>query len=87
MRVTPLTETGPGAPQDVDVPAGRTAAVPLGADGALIQPLPGSGPVHAARVLVQKASGDQFLTVLPIGPAPRTIPLPPVSGSLTAIID
>lgn len=83
VRLTQIMEQGQaGTAQDVNVPAGRTLEVkmppPAGADAYAyaIVPRPGSGPVYAARLLKIKKQG---ITVLPVGPAPTTASLPPVT--------
>lgn len=83
VRLTRLMGQGPaGTAQGADVPAGRTVTVamppPAGGDGygLAIVPLPGSGPVYAARLLTIKKTG---LTLQPVGPAPMTALLPPVA--------
>jgi hypothetical protein len=86
VRVTPMTDKGPGTPIEVQVAAGRSLEVPQSQDGALIQPLPGSGPVYGARVMLAKAGDDRLLTILPIVATPGTVRLPPVLGSLGFLI-
>ncbi|REE98438.1 DUF5719 family protein [Thermomonospora umbrina] len=89
VRVTTIGAQGtPGRPQDVRIAAGRTIEVeptppPGDADegfGLLVVPLPGSGPVHAARVMAT-GRDDRLFTVLPIAPAVTTLDLPPVVDS------
>jgi Family of unknown function (DUF5719) len=79
--------------QVVPVTAGRTLAVPVTApSGAargsafalVITPLPGSGPVYAARVETQ-GGGGAIVSVLPAASALTTISLPPVRDSYDAI--
>ncbi|MGI5164991.1 DUF5719 family protein [Spirillospora sp. CA-253888] len=92
VRVTPIGPNGPGAAQEIRVPAGRTAetrlAGPPGAPsfGALIVPGPGSGPVHAARTLATGKGAGRLFTVLPVGPAPVAQRLPPVGDSPRSIL-
>lgn len=80
-----------GTPRQVRIPAGRTAQVepsaPTGEKGfgVLIVPQPGSGPVHAARVLQTGRDGGLF-TVLPVVPAVTTLLLPPVLDSQRVLI-
>ncbi|MBW8484598.1 DUF5719 family protein [Actinomadura parmotrematis] len=77
VRIVPLG--APGAAQEVAVPAGRTVekALGLSAGGAWIVPLPGSGPVHAARTMTEA----KRLTVLPLFPAAVTTALPPAGDT------
>jgi hypothetical protein len=93
VRITPVGPQGPGTPQDVSVPADRTVEVALKAPsggekgyGALIQPRPGSGPVHAARIQSTGKDDDLLLTTLPIMPARTVLRLPPVGDSGSALI-
>jgi hypothetical protein len=86
VRVTPVSAQGPGTPIEVQVGAGRTLEVPQSQDGALIQPLPGSGPVYGARVMLAKEGDQRLLTILPIVATPGTVQLPPVLGSLGFLI-
>lgn len=95
VQVTTVNAQGTrGAPRQVRIAAGRTAAVelspPAGTDektgfGALVVPRPGSGPVHAARILSAGRNGRSF-TVLPITPAQTTLLLPPVVDSQRAVL-
>ena len=80
------------ASQQVTVPAGRTLAVPAaaprgGGRGAafavVITPLPGSGPLYAARVQTQGQGG--VVSIIPAVSALTTISLPPVRDSYAAI--
>lgn len=90
VRVTPMTGSGPSAPpQDAKIGAGRTVEIkvtaPSGAAGGyglMIGLLPGSGPVHVARLLSTK----EQITLLPVVPALTTVRLPPVGDSQTALI-
>jgi hypothetical protein len=82
-----------GPPQDIKIAAERTVQVPVpvppgGQDwfGVLITPLPGSGPVHAARVLATGKGSDKLLTILPVGPSLVSVAHPPVGDSLTSVI-
>jgi hypothetical protein len=86
VRLTQVAAQGPvGAPQDVRVPAGRTAEVAIpppggSADrGLSIVPQPGSGPVYAARLLKIKGAG---ITLLPVEPARVAVPVPEVRDVL-----
>jgi Family of unknown function (DUF5719) len=49
----------------------------------IVTPLPGSGPVYAARVAI---SGGNVMTVLAVGSAPTRIDLPAVRESLTSVL-
>jgi hypothetical protein len=85
--------TGQGAtvgPQDVKVAGGRTLEVrvgePAGAAngfGIMITPLPGSGPVYAARMLRIRSD---MISVLPVVPAVTSVILPSVNNSLTSVV-
>ncbi|HXA63286.1 MAG TPA: hypothetical protein VNW94_29420, partial [Streptosporangiaceae bacterium] len=59
----------------------RLAVLPGGA-GIVITPLPGSGPVYAARLLTQ----DKMISLQPILPAPLFLTVPAVGDSLTSLI-
>jgi hypothetical protein len=80
------------ASQVVSVKAGRTLAAPVKApkgatrDSAfavVITPLPGSGPLYAARVETQDRSN--VVSIIPAASALSTISLPPVRDSYDAI--
>ena len=80
------------ASQVVSVKAGHTLAAPVKApDGAkhdsafalVITPLPGSGPLYAARVETQDRSN--VVSIIPAASALSTISLPPVRDSYDAI--
>jgi Family of unknown function (DUF5719) len=80
------------ASQVVSVKAGHTLAVPVKApagakhDSAfalVITPLPGSGPLYAARVETQDRSS--VVSIIPAASALSTISLPPVRDSYDAI--
>ena len=49
----------------------------------VVTPLPGSGPVYAARVAL---SGGSVVTVLPIGSSPTVVNLPSVRESLLRVL-
>lgn len=95
VRVTEIAEgaaAGTGTSQLTTVPAGRTVAVPVKAPSGskrgvpftvVITPLPGSGPVYAARVETQAQS--TVVSILPADSALTTIGLPPVRNSYEAI--
>jgi hypothetical protein len=73
-----------GRQRTVSVPARRTVFVGLrslikNATGAIVvRPLPGSGPVYAARDLYEAAGGGPLRAVLPLRTAPRTVLAPAV---------
>jgi hypothetical protein len=83
---------GPAVSQVVSVRASHTLVVPVSApDGTksgqgfavVIAPLPGSGPVYAARVETQGQSA--VVSIIPAVSALTTISLPPVRESYSAI--
>jgi hypothetical protein len=49
----------------------------------VVTPLPGSGPVYAARLAI---SGGTVVTVLPIGSSPTRIDLPSVRESMLRVL-
>ena len=86
------TSSSVTASQVVSVKAGHTLAAPVKApDGAkhdsafalVITPLPGSGPLYAARVETQDRSN--VVSIIPAASALSTISLPPVRDSYDAI--
>jgi hypothetical protein len=86
------TSSSVTASQVVSVKAGHTLAVPVKApsgakhDSAfalVITPLPGSGPLYAARVETQDHSS--VVSIIPAASALSTISLPPVRDSYDAI--
>lgn len=84
------TSGGTPAGQLVTVPAGRSTAVrlpgPRGGSGGfavVVTPLTGSGPVYAGRVLTGPGGAQ---TIMPMVNAPSWVPLPPLAGSLTAVM-
>jgi hypothetical protein len=86
------TSSSVTASQVVSVKAGHTLAVPVKApNGAkhdsafalVITPLPGSGPLYAARVETQDRSN--VVSIIPAASALSTISLPPVRDSYDAI--
>jgi hypothetical protein len=91
-RISTIGTAGPlGAGSVVAVPSGRSAEVKLtvpraarGGFAIVITPLAGSGPVYAGRVLATRAGGVQLLT--PVVSAPASVPLPAVTGSVTAVM-
>ena len=93
-EIAPASRGGGGvtASQVVSVKAGHTLAAPVQApkgakhDSAfalVIAPLPGSGPLYAARVEVQGRSS--VVSIIPAASALSTISLPPVRDSYDAI--
>jgi len=86
------TSSSVTASQVVSVKAGHTLAAPVKApsgakhDSAfalVITPLPGSGPLYAARVETQDRSN--VVSIIPAASALSTISLPPVRDSYDAI--
>ncbi|WP_165965945.1 DUF5719 family protein [Actinomadura sp. 7K534] len=96
VQVRTLNAGGASAPKDIKIPAGSTVRAGLEAPagsggedaayGVVIVPKPGSGPVHASRVLAKGKGGGYLFTVLPIIPARTTIHLPDTADSQTALI-
>ncbi|MGA4540279.1 DUF5719 family protein [Uniformispora flossi] len=83
---------GDPATADVDVPAGTTVAVPApvpagaGQFALSIEPQPGSGPVHAARMINEQADKVPMFTIQGSSPARETVDLPTVRGDLTIMV-
>jgi hypothetical protein len=50
----------------------------------IVTPLPGSGPVYAARVITTSGPGGAVESILPVPSALTIVPLPPVQGALIA---
>ena len=48
----------------------------------VVTPLPGSGPVYAARVITTSGRGGAVESILPVPSALTVVPLPPVQGTL-----
>ncbi len=80
------------ASQVVSVKAGRTLAAPVAPPhgarhgspfAVVITPLPGSGPLYAARVETQ--GQNSVVSIIPAASALTTISLPPVRDSYDAI--
>jgi hypothetical protein len=89
-----LTEIAAGATasQVVAIQAGHTLVVPVAAPrgarhgspfAVVITPLPGSGPLYAARVETQDQT--TVVSIIPAISAPSTITLPPARDSYDAI--
>ncbi|MFC6885906.1 DUF5719 family protein [Actinomadura yumaensis] len=93
VAVTAIGGQGPGTPQRIRVPAGRTVETRVLAPrdgekgfGAVVRTAPGSGPVYGARTLT-KGKGDELLiTVLPLVPAESTAWLPPAADSQGVLV-
>jgi hypothetical protein len=93
VRLTELTTTpGVTSSQEVTVPAAHTLTVPAtlphgakhgSAFAVMITPLPGSGPLYAARVETQ--GQNTVVSIIPAVSALTTITLPPVRDSYDAI--
>lgn len=93
VRVTETASASASTSQVVTVPAGRTVnasvVTPPGVKrgtpfAVVITPLPGSGPVYAARL---ETKGQSTLeSIIPAGNAPTMISLPPVRDSYDAIV-
>lgn len=87
VRISYVSQQGvAGGPQDVRIDSARTVEVRLavlpGGAGIVITPVPGSGPVYAARLLTQ----DKMISLQPILPAPAFLTVPAVGDSLTSLI-
>jgi uncharacterized protein DUF5719 len=93
VRLTELTTTpGVTSSQEVTVPAAHTLTVPAtlprgakrgSAFAVMITPLPGSGPLYAARV--ETKGQNTVVSIIPAVSALTTITLPPVRDSYDAI--
>lgn len=92
VRITETASPGATTSQLVTVPTGRTvnATVPTPSGvrkgtpfAVVITPLPGSGPVYAARIETQ--GQGTVVSIVPAANAPSTISLPPVRDSYYAI--
>jgi len=92
VRITETASPGASTSQLVTVPAGRTvnATVPTPPGvrkgtpfAVVITPLPGSGPLYAARIETQ--GQGTVASIIPAVNAPSTISLPPVRDSYEAI--
>jgi Family of unknown function (DUF5719) len=93
VRLTEVgTGGGPAAPggvlvvtahhtlvQQLTAPAGTHRGSPF---GVVITPLPGSGPLYAARVVTASGRGGAVQAILPVPSALTTVPLPAVQGTL-----
>ena len=93
-QVRVATQTGSGAPAGkvVQVAAGHTVTVQIGAPAGasrksgfalVVTPLPGSGPVYAGRVLTV---GGAVRSILPVPSSLSWVPLPPVHNSLLTVL-
>jgi hypothetical protein len=92
VRLTEIASGTTAAAQVVPVGGGHTVAVPVAAPrgsrrgapfAVVITPLPGSGPVYAARV--ETKGQGVVASIIPAASAPATIVLPPVRGSYDAV--
>ncbi|UGQ09539.1 DUF5719 family protein [Yinghuangia sp. ASG 101] len=89
-----LTTTDGAAPAtaEIDVPGGTTVAVqapvpPNAAKFALIaEPIPGSAPVHAARMINEQADKTPMFTIQGLTPAHETVALPGVRGDIAIMV-
>ena len=92
VRVATPTGSGASAGKVVQVAAGHTVTVKIGAPAGssqksgfalIVTPLPGSGPVYAGRVLTV---GGAVRSILPVPSSPSWVPLPPVRNSLLTVL-
>jgi hypothetical protein len=89
-----LTSTAGGAPatSEVEVPAGTTVGLPAPVpDGAAqfaltVEPLPGSGPVHVARMIHEQADKVPMFTIQGGNPVQETVALPTVHGDMAILV-
>ena len=65
--------------QQLPTPAGSRRGSTF---AAIVTPLPGSGPVYAARVVTTSGRGGAVQSILPVPSALTVVPLPPVQGTL-----
>ena len=93
VRLVMVAGFGPGAghPTTVHVPGGRTVQVDVGplARGWLLvavtlTPLPGGGPVYAAREESEAGSHGPMFTVMPMRSAPQLTLVRPAAADLSA---
>jgi hypothetical protein len=92
VRITETASPGATTSQLVTVPAGRTVAATVATPPGVkrgtpftvvITPLPGSGPLYAARI--ESQGQGTVVSIIPAENAPSTISLPPVRDSYDAI--
>jgi len=92
VRLAEIAAGAAAAAQVVPVRGGHTVAVPVAAPrgsrrgapfAVVITPLPGSGPVYAARVEMRGQGG--VASIIPAASAPVTLVLPPVRDSYDAV--
>ena len=92
VRVATQTGSGASAGQLVQVAAGHTVTVKIGAPAGssrksgfalIVTPQPGSGPVYAGRVLT---AGGAVRSILPVPSSLSWVPLPPVRNSLLTVL-
>ena len=74
--------------RDVEVKAGTSREISLsevkGAFAIMITPLPGSGPIYASRVLSERSSDGDLLTIEQFQPSHTTALVPDVVNDLSA---
>jgi len=66
------------AVQQLSAPAGTRRGSPF---AVILTPLPGSGPLYAARVIAASGKGGPVQSILPVASALTVVPLPPVQGT------
>ena len=83
----------PPPQQTVTVQGGRTKQVavspPKGASGPfaiVVTPLPGSGPLYAARAVISGGTSGTLRALLPVTNAPSQVQLPPAAASYSAVL-
>ncbi|MDX6285661.1 MAG: hypothetical protein QOG53_1146 [Frankiales bacterium] len=92
VRLTTLLGLAPGVPisATLTIPAGRTLSVDLNKYagsvdvGISVVPLGGSGPVYAARLILQRGRRSPLITVLPLRSAPVVRVVHPAFADLRA---
>ncbi|MFI6506841.1 DUF5719 family protein [Streptosporangium sp. NPDC050855] len=89
VQVVTGTDEAP-EPFQVDISAERTRQVDLpkikGAFAVVVQPLPGSGPVHGGRVMEERLKGGTALTVQPLAAARMWALVPPIAESAATVL-
>jgi hypothetical protein len=90
-RITEIGLTGPaGAPQTVQIGAGRSLLTELGQGGGarrksafsvMIAPMAGSGPLYAGRVIIGSGTGGKVQSLLPVSSVLTMVPLPHVQDT------
>lgn len=89
-----LTATSGGEPatSEVEVPGGMTVAVPAPVPAGAtqfaltVEPLPGSGPVHGARMVAEQLDKVPLFTIQGLTTARDTVALPTVSGDMSIMV-